>query len=219
VRLFLLLILFGTFSWASGQNTALKKNTSEILIQWQDTLPGDFAFSDQWSYTDGILKDANNVFQCVYNCHPRIENMYSIAREIKPDSLPAFYSLIDTTHYDHTFQGNVSSYEFDKTHFITCIKNEAGFINCFTNTNKTNHSNLRFSLINNKCLPTVQLSSSDKNLGFKIFKLQSGKILIDRSAFSQGVLKAKFDFTFINTIDPKKPITWKGELLSPINEF
>jgi hypothetical protein len=215
----LILLISCLFFKAYGQTTAAKKSNSDITIQWQDSLPGDFSFCKKWSFTDGIEKNDKNKFQCVYNCHPRIELMYNTLNQIETDSLKAFFSLIDTTHYYHTLQCNAWSYEFDKANFITCIKNEAGYINCFTLTNSINHSSLRFSIINDKCLPTVQLNSADKKIGFKIFKLQSGSIIIDKSSFNKGILKAEFDFTFNNSIDAKKPINWKGLILSPIDEL
>lgn len=213
------LVFLFFFSESFGQAPAKKSNTSEIIIQWKDTLTGDFAFSTRWSYTDGIIRDRTKGFQCVAGCHPRLEKMLNAKGEIMSDSLNTFYSLIDTTHYYHTLNTKVVCYEFDSTQFITCIKNEAGFVNCFTNTNASNHSSLRFSIIDNKCIASVQLNSSDKTIGFKIFKLQSGALTIERTAYNQNILKANFNFIFYNSIDPKKTISWKGSILSPISEL
>ena len=215
----LTMVLLSIFSEAFSQTAAKKSNASEITIQWKDTLTGDFSFSSRWSYTDAIKKSKTNGFQCVTGCHPRIENMQNVKGEILSDSLDAFYSLIDTTHYYHTLNTVVDCYEFDSTQFITCIKNEAGFVNCFTNTNTSNHSSLRFSITNDKCIASVQLNSSNKTIGFKIFKLQSGTLTIEKTAFNQNILKANFNFVFYNSIDPKKTISWKGSILSPISEL
>lgn len=198
---------------------AQKKIPSEVVIQWQDSLMGDFSFCKQWSYTDGLVKSDKNEIRCIYNCHPRIEKMYNSSGQIIADSLNAFYSLIDTTHYKHTLECEAWSYEYVQTYFITCIKNEAGFINCYTMTNNFNRSCLRFSITNDKCLPTVQLNSANKDIGYKIFKIQTGNMNIDKGEFYRGMLKAEFNFTFMNSLDAKKTIIWKGKILSPITEL
>lgn len=213
------LIFLYFFSKAFGQAPAKKINVSEITIQWKDTLTGDFSFNSNWSYTEGINKNKSKGFQCVTGCHPRIEKMLNAKGEIMSDSLNAFYSLIDTSHYYHTLYAKVDCYEFVSTQFITCIKNEAGFVNCFTNTSTSNHSSLKFSFTDDKCNASVHLNSSDKTIGFKIFKLQSGALTIERKAFNQNILKANFNFVFYNSIDPKKTISWKGVILSPISEL
>ena len=197
----------------------IEKPIAEITVQYTDSLPGDFGFVKDWSYTEGIYKNNNGEVRCDGICPPAIERMKDEAGNIYKDSLKAYFKLLDTTHYYHTLQCEAWIYEFAGTNFINCFINASGFINCYTMNNVATHSSLRLSINGDKCIPTIYLTSILQKTGSKIFKCSSGFIRIDSGMLAKGILKAEFDFNFLNTLEPDKPMYWKGKILSPITEF
>ena len=53
-------------------------------------------------------------------------------------------------------------------------------------------------------------------LGNHIFNLKSGRILIDKTLFQKGIIKAEFEFKFKNTLEKTKKLSWKGKIYSKI---
>jgi hypothetical protein len=41
---------------------------------------------------------------------------------------------------------------------------------------------------------------------------------MDKTMFAKGIIKAIFDFKFINTIDRKRQMYWKGHIYSKIKQ-
>ena len=219
-KLLLLYTLLISLTGLCQNKTKKQKPVSDlsISIQWQDSLPGEFGFTKKWSYTDGIYINDEGQVRCNGLCPPEIERMTDKDGNIHPDSLRAYYKLIDTTHYIHTIECEASCYEYNGTDYVSCFKNEAGFINCFTMNNVSTHSSLRLTIYEDRCIPTIHLTSIVKG-GAKIFKCSEGYITIDRKMLTKGYLKAEFDFKFINPLSDTKTIYWKGKILAPVSEL
>lgn len=195
------------------------KTISEVKIIWIDSLTGDFSFKNEWKYSENIFKNDKGQLICDGNCPSRIENMREKSNEIPQDSLDIYYQLIDTTHYFKSLQVEAWCYEFFESSYMNCFKNESGFINCSSANTISTHCSLRLAISGDICRPLVQLNSTKQSIGTKIFKCTKGYIKIDSNYYSKGILKAEFNFSFYNSIDPLKPINWKGKIYSVITEL
>jgi len=74
-------------------------NGFSIPISWFNELKGDFSFTNNWEYADGI--ELNDYQQIIcWKCPPRAQKILDKRRKVPTDSLAVFYSLIDSTrHY------------------------------------------------------------------------------------------------------------------------
>jgi len=196
-----------------------KINYPEINIQWVDSIAGDFSFTKSWSYPEGVIENSMSEPRFDGTYKSRIDGMKDKDGNIKPDSLSVYYTLFDTTHYFHTLKSEAWCYEYAGTNYITCFKNDAGYINCFSVNNVSTHSSLKLSIKDNICIPYVHYTSVSSKTGLKIFKCTSGTILIHSNMLLKGFLIAEFDFKFYNSLDPSKPIYWKGRIYSPVIEM
>ncbi|QWX83001.1 hypothetical protein H0I23_11070 [Cellulophaga sp. HaHaR_3_176] len=208
----LLLVLIG-----HSCKTAVKKtNTNrKIKIEWTENLEGDFSFKENWSYKESIYKNSHGQLSCDGDCPPEIDQMKDESGKIYKDSLQAFYTIIDTTHINHSLQSENKMYEYSGTDFIEFQKVENEIIKGKSANNVSTNSSLIIEIKNDFCSVWVDFNSI-RDLGQNIFPLENGTIKIDRKLFKKGTLKAVFDFKFKNTLEPKKALFWKGKVYSEI---
>jgi len=195
------------------------KTISEVKINWIDSISGDFSFKNEWNYSENIFKNDKGQLRCDGNCPDRIEKMIANFKDIPRDSIGIYYQLIDTSHYFKSLKSDAWCYEYFGSNYMNCFKNEAGFINCASSNSISTHCSLRLAIYGDFCRPIVLLNSMSQSTGTKIFKCTSGQIVIDSGFYSQGILKAEFNFLFYNSLEPSKPIYWKGKIYSPISEL
>jgi len=199
-----------------------KKDNSEnrIKIEWVENLNGDFSFKEKWSYGEGIYRNQNGELRLDSGMVPEeiaetITRKYDKNNRIYKDSLAEYYKIVDTTHIFHSIKSVANVYEstvYD--HFEFKIMGN-GDIKGETINNVSGYSHLHIKLDNDYCYAWNDFKSF-KNLGYHIFNLKSGKILIDKPLFQKGIIKAEFDFNFNNTLEEKEKLSWKGKIYSKI---
>lgn len=185
-----------------------------ITIQWSTDLQGDFSFTNNWSYQEGVYKNQFGQLSCDGFCPERTWNMKDEKGKILKDSLDIFYQLVDTTHVKHSIKSEVNMYEYSGINFIE-VKRIEDRIKCITLSNASTHSRMMIELINNTCIAKVDFNSI-RDLGRHTFRCKKGSILIDKNEWEKGFLKAKFDFTFENNLEKYVLLFWKGMIYAKI---
>jgi len=186
-----------------------------IIIEWTTDLKGDFSFKENWSYKEGVYKNSHGQLSCDGSCPVAIDRMKDNTGKIYKASLKAFYKLIDTTHIYHSLKSENKMYEYSGTDYIHFKKLKNGTIKGESQNNVSTHSNLIIDLKNNSCTASVYFNSI-RDLGINTFPLKSGTIKIDKTLFENGIIKAVFDFEFVNTLETNKQLYWKGNIYSKI---
>jgi|GEM_PF-997044 len=197
---------------------ARKNHESGIVeIQWVDDLYGDFSFKDNRSYPEGIFMNEFGQLVCDGFCPPGVENMRDENGRIFADSVESYYNLVDTTPLFHSIQSEAETYEWVGTDFITVKRINKDTVNCFTLNNVSTHSSLNLMITGNTVRPTIVLESIT-SLDATIYDCSGGKMIIDKNLWKEGVLKASFDFNFIDSENSDKPMYWKGNIYANILE-
>ncbi|MBQ4822364.1 hypothetical protein [Aquimarina sp. MMG016] len=199
-----------------------KKANSEnrIKIEWVENLNGDFSFREKWNYNEGIYRNKNGELRLDTGLFPPefqkvINRMKDETGEIFKDSLSKYYKIIDTTHIFHSIKSETNVYEGTIYDHMEFKKMKNSGIKGETINNISGYSHLHIKLENEHCYAWNQYNST-RNLGNHIFNLKNGKILIDKSLFLKGIIKAEFDFNFKNTLALKEKLFWKGKIYSTI---
>jgi len=211
--LFTFVLLSGSFS-LKAQDVYITKQ-GNIIIEWTDSLAGDFSFREKWEYPAGVFRNSFGQISCDGLCPEGVWGMKNREGMIYKDSLKQFYQLVDTTHLLFTLESTSNCYEFGGTNYIEARKNENGIVKCATANNVGTHSSLQFELLQDTCLPVIELNSITE-LGIHQFECTDGKILVDRELWRQGILKAKFHFGFHDDLDTNRSMYWKGEIYTEI---
>jgi hypothetical protein len=210
-------LTIGLISYGLSLDKNKKNKSREIEISWVDNLTGDFSFTKNWDYPDGVYKNEFGQLSCDGLCPQEVERMKDENGKIYEDSLIAFYKLVDTTHQYHSIQSDAWTYEWAGTNFVTVkIRNEDTTI-CYTQNNVATHISLILTITKDKCIPNIELNSITTT-GNKNYKCKSGQIEIDKIFWEKGILKANFNFTFEHTENPKKPMYWKGKIYANIDK-
>jgi hypothetical protein len=188
----------------------------KIQIQWIDNLKGNFDFRTKWSYPEGVYKNGFGQLDCDGLCPEGIESMKDDQGIIYPDSSAKFYHLLDTTHQYHSISCEALCYEWAGTDFISALRANNNRLLCSTQTNAGTHCSLIFEILNNSCIPRIALNSITP-IGRKTYYCAGGFIKIDKKMWSQGFLKAEFNFNFSNTDEPGQKLFWKGRIYTKID--
>lgn len=210
--LFLLTIIF----FNSYHEKKEKKDHGVIEINWIAELKGDFSFKETWSYNEGIYKNEHGQLSCDGLCPAEIYSMQDNDGKIYKDSLSAFYKLVDTTHQFYSIKSEVIGPEYFNTNFIKVKKINKDTIIGYTETNAAAHTKLSIKIVDNICIPVIELNSIRSAIGSKKYPCKSGKIFIDKNLWTQGIIKAEFNFTFAENENSKDDLLWKGKIYSII---
>ncbi|MDR2037774.1 MAG: hypothetical protein LBQ60_07615 [Bacteroidales bacterium] len=187
------------------------KNDHSVLIEWMDSLSGDFSFKDKWSYPEGIYVNKFGQLSCDGLCPDGIERMKDPDGRIFEDSLEVFYSILDTAHLYHTISCDAGCYEFAGTNFITVRKKGRKTVECYTHTNAATHCHLQMEIFRGRCMPVVVLNSISGK-GEVRYTCNGGQIMVDKKMWDKGVMKADFHFTFDHEPYEETPVYWKGRI-------
>ena len=188
--------------------------TGQFNIKWVDDLTGDYTFTNDWSYPEGVFINDFGQVDCDGFCPERIRNMKDLNGKILLDSLQAFYTLVDTTHLYHTMQCEAQTYEWSGCDYINAVKTHGDSIKLKTITNAGTHSSLQISIIHDKCIPIIELISITG--GRYVYNCSNGSIIIDKKAYEQGLIKAIFDFNFRDPDHLDIKMFWKGKICTRI---
>ncbi|SHJ95348.1 hypothetical protein SAMN04488007_2062 [Maribacter aquivivus] len=209
----ILLLLLTALSCKTIEKEIDSNNT--INIEWTSELKGDFSFKENWSYKEGVYKNSHGQLSCDGSCPVAIDRMKDNTGKIYKDSLQAFYKIIDTTHVYHSLKSENRMYEYSGTNYIEFKKLKNGTIKGESQSNVSTHSNLIIELKNDSCTASVYFNSI-RDLGINTFPLKSGTIKIDEALYESGIIKAVFDFKFINILETDNQLYWKGNIYSKI---
>ncbi len=209
-------MLIGFLSFGYIIDTLNNNKDLEIKIQWIDNLIGDFDFRTKWSYPDGIYKNQFGQLCCDGFCPEGTEPMKDGEGKIFTDSLTKFYQLVDTTHQFHTISCTAWCYEWAGTDFVTAKQKDKNQITCFTHSNSGTHCTLILEIINDSCIPRIELNSISS--GLKTYYCQGGFMKIDKNLWIKGILKAEFNFDFNNTDEPDRKMFWEGKIYTMIEK-
>ncbi|MBL4705162.1 MAG: hypothetical protein JKY54_11610 [Flavobacteriales bacterium] len=187
---------------------------AQISITWVDSISSDFAFTQNWSYEEGVFPNRHGQISCDGFCPEGAIELKDDTGRIPEDSLAKFYRLVDTSHLYYSLKGQVSAYEFGVSNYINC-KWVGKECHCFTRGNAATHSGLVLTLIGDS--GTVRMNFvSITLLPATSFSLKSGWIKVDQGMFKKNILKAEFDFNFENHLNTAFPLFWKGVILREI---
>lgn len=186
-----------------------------LKIDWVDNLVGDFSFTKEWSYTDGIYLNDFGQLVCDGLCDSESNKMKDEKGRIIADSIHRYYQLIDTTHYTHTISSQAQCYEWMGTDFAIANRGNGDTVKCYTMCNVATHSSLKVMFIKDKCIPRIELNSVTPT-GLQYFKIKKGSIKIDKPLWDKGILKAEFDFIFDDPLNQQDAMWWKGRIYTDI---
>ncbi|MDR2956483.1 MAG: hypothetical protein LBV43_15530 [Prevotella sp.] len=193
-------------------------NERGIKIEWTDNLRGDFSFTEQWDYPEGILLNDFAQLVCDGLCDERTYKMRDEEGKIFNDSIDKYYQLTDTTHLYHTTVGEAQCYEWAGTNFARAYKGENDTILCYTECNAATHSSLELRIIENKCFARIKLNSIT-DIGEEYFDSKGGYIKIEKQLWKKGILKAEFDIDFIHPDNIGIPMWWNGKIYTKIENY
>ena len=189
----------------------------KIKINWIDFLDENFSFKEKWSYPEGVYMNSFGQLSCDGICPPEIDRMKDDQGKIYPDSLQAFYKIVDTTHLSHSIKSVAWTYEWAGTDFINFERQSNNAIIGQTECTVSTHSSLHIKINNDSLTAWIDFNSI-RDLGKHIFPMKKGQFKMERSHFNKGIIKAVFDLKFENTINPAKEIYWKGVIYSEIKK-
>ncbi len=210
---FIIFLIFFACNYTETKNETIAKG--HVKIERIDHLNGDFSFTKQWDYPEGIYKNEFGQLVCDGLCPEGIENKLDNNGKIILDSTTAFYKLLDTSHIPHSIQCEAWCYEYAGTNTINVFKNKDTIV-CYSQQNAATHCSLKLKIINGDCTPTIELTSIAPN-GDKTYTCNGGYIEIDTIMLHKDTLKAVFSFTFNHPENLKQPMFWKGKILGKIN--
>ena len=191
--------------------------TKWILIKWVDNIENDFSFNEEWSYPVGVYKNKFGQLSCDGICPPETDRMKNEEGKIYPDSLKAFYAIVDTTHLFHSIKSEAWTYEWAGTDFMTFKKQADNSILGQSACNVSTHSSLIIEIKNDSFRAWIDFNSITE-LGKQIFAMKEGQIRVDKQLFDKGIIKAEFDLKFVNTLDVEREMYWKGLIYSKIEK-
>ncbi|MBN2612915.1 MAG: hypothetical protein JXB00_15270 [Bacteroidales bacterium] len=189
----------------------------KIKIQWIANLKGDFNFRTKWSYPEGVFRNEFGQLSCDGFCPEGTESMKDSVGKIYADSLTRFYQLVDTTHQYHSISCDAWCYEWAGTDFITAKQTNKNHLTCSTHKNVGTHCSLIIEIINGTCIPRIELISISSP-GLKTYFCKNGFLKIDKNLLLKGIIKAEFNFDFINSDEPNRNIFWKGKIYATIEK-
>lgn len=211
------LILFVLFGFFIKSSSTYKEDDIQIEISWFTNLKGNFSFASKWSFADNVGLNVAQQIACLQNCHERIQKMMDEDGLIISDSTDAYYLLVDSTRKYHTLQSRSTFSDWKPSDFIKIRKYGNFTIEGSVIADSTSKCSVFFRIKDNYL--TAWAYHKPTNGATKIFKLDGGKIFLDKEAFDKGIFKATFSFTFNNDINSLKPLYWSGKIYSKIQGF
>jgi hypothetical protein len=217
LKRFSILILCISLGLLLNSSSTFKKDDIQIEISWFTNLKGNFSFATKWSFSDNVGLNAAQQIACLQNCSERIQKMMNEDGLIISDSTDAYYQIVDSTRKYHTLESRSTLFDWKPSNFIKIRKYGNFIIEGSMIPDSTSKCSMFFRIKDN-FLTAYAYHKPDKGES-KIFRLNGGKIFLDELAFSKGIFKASFSFTFDNDINSLKPLYWSGKIYSKIEGF
>lgn len=186
-----------------------------LSILWLDSLKGDFSFIEQWDYPEGISFNETGQPVCITRCPAETDKMTDGRGIVFDDSLDAYYALIDTTHERHSISCDAWCYEWAGADRVDVLVVNPDSVACTTRTGPGTHCRLNMVITSENCIPVIELRGI-ASPETRYFHATGGSIFIDRNYWERDTLKARFSFSFHNSIEPGKPVFWRGKIVAEI---
>jgi hypothetical protein len=194
-----------------------KKDDIQIEISWFTNLKGNFSFASKWSYAANVgLNDAQQI-ACIQNCSERVQKMMNDDGLIISDSTDTYYQIVDSTRKYHTLESRSTLTDWKPSNFIKVRKYGNFIVEGSVLADSTSKCSVFFRIKDN--FLTAWAYHKSDNGKSTIFRLNGGKIFMDDAAFSKGIFKATFSFTFENEVNSLKPLYWSGKIYTKIEGF
>ena len=190
---------------------------SQVDFVWVDSLEGDFSFTQEWTYPEGVYLNQWGQLSCDGICPMEIDRMKDDQGRIFEDSLSAFYSIVDTNHRYFTHEGIVRTYEYGECNYAFA-KELNGKIHVQTEVNVSTHTSLHI-VFDAEINPETEFKiyliyNSIRNTKPIVYLAQSGSLEISKKMFKEGILKMSFDLKFEDISNNTEfEQTWKGKIL------
>lgn len=190
---------------------------AQVDFRWVDSLDGDFSFTENWDYPEGVYVNQWGQLSCDGFCPMEIDKMKDDQGRLFDDSLSAFYSIVDTTHRYFTHEGIVRTYEYGEcNHAFAKVLN--GKMHVQTEVNVSTHTSLHIVFDAEVKLETefkiYLIYNSIRNTKPIVYLARSGDLEISKKMFKEGIVKMSFDLKFEDiSNNPKFEQTWNGKIL------
>lgn len=183
--------------------------TSNIKVDWADTLGGDYSFVKKWDYSMPIYRNDFGQLVCDGLCPEETYSMRDDSGKILPDYINQYYQLIDTTHVHHSIESETNSYEWVEAKFAHANRMGKDTVQVYTLCDISTHSSLNIIIVKDICLPFIELNSITPS-GLQHFACKDGYMKIDKCLWQKDTIKAEFNFVF------EDGLWWRGRILAPI---
>jgi hypothetical protein len=214
---YLLYILIISLGFLLKSSIKIDENGTVILIEWFNNLKGDFSFSSKWSFAENIGLNKAQQIACLNNCSDRVQKMMDDEGLILSDSTDTYYQIIDSTRKYHTLESRSTLYGWKPSNFIK-VRRYGNFVLEGSVIQDSISNCSLFFRIKDDHLTAWAYHIPIKGIS-KIFRLNGGKIFLDREAFDKGIFKATFSFTFENDVNSLKALFWSGKIYTKIEGF
>ncbi len=214
---YLLYILIFSLSLLLKSSSKTVENDSVILIEWFNNLKGDFSFATKWSYAENIGLNKAQQIACLKNCSDRVQKMMDDEGLILSHSTDTYYQIIDSTRKYHTLESRSTLYDWKPSNFIKVRRYGNFVLEGSVIQDSTSNCSLFFRIKDNYL--TAWTYHKPIKGESKIFRLNGGKIFLDKEAFDKGIFKATFSFTFENDVNSLKALFWSGKIYTKIEGF
>ncbi|MEO1412771.1 MAG: hypothetical protein AAFW73_22965 [Bacteroidota bacterium] len=204
---------------ASSERSIVENRAYEFAVRWVDKLDANFEFTKEWTYPDDIHRNRFGQLVCLSNCPPELEEMRDEAGKVFPQFLPTLYGLIDTSHLFYSLESETNAPDFLESHFVTVSGNRGEEVCVRSATNVVTHSSLNIRIKASTFSEWIDFGSIVPTTDKHRFELRHGTLEIDRGLWERGILRAKFDFRFDDTLFHKQEIPWTGRLNQEITEW
>lgn len=213
----LVIILIFTVGFLLKSSSKIIESETQIPIEWFNNLKGDFSFVSKWSYAENIGLNKAQQIACLKNCTDRIQKMMNSEGIIISDSTDLYYQIIDSTRKYHTLESRSTLYDWKPSNFIKVRRYGNFVIEGSVIQDSSSRCSLFFRVKDNYLNAWVY-HNPDKG-PTKIFRLNGGKIFLDKDAFDKEIFKATFSFTFENDLNSLKALFWSGKIYTKIEGF
>jgi hypothetical protein len=214
---YLLYILIISLGFLLKSSIKTVENDTVILIEWFNNLKGDFSFASKWSFAENIGLNKAQQIACLNNCSDRVRKMMDDEGLILSDSTDLYYQIIDSTRKYHTLDSRSTLYDWKPSNFIKVRRYGNFVLEGSVIQDSISNCSLFFRLKDDYL--TAWAYHKPIKGESKIFKLNGGKIFLDREAFDKGIFKATFSFTFENDVNSLKALFWSGKIYTKIEGF
>lgn len=180
--------------------SAITACAQRVVVTWVDSCLGDFSFTEKWDYPENVELKPDGRPGCADGgfCPQECYNMMDRNGILQPQYAMQFYKLLDTTHQYYSLYvmfGEPGPPEWAGSNYMDAVySRNKKHVNAYSVCNVATHSSLQFEFENDSCKVYLKLISI---IPANDTVMQgSATMVIDKTLWKQGILKAKFKVMF-----------------------